>query len=495
MSKYDIVIVGSGLGGLECAAILSKEGYNVCVLEKNPLFGGCLQTFKHRQKLMDTGIHYVGSLDDGQIMNHYFKYLGIMDKLNIHRLDDKAFDKIIFQGKEYNYAMGHQAFTNQLIDYFPKEKEQIIQYVNKLQEVGNLIGIDTLKQGLIAQNGMKHFYTSASGLIDEMFEDQTIKSVLAGTSMLYGGLKDYSTFYHHAMINNSYIESSYRFVDGTMQIAEQLIEVIRKNGGSVFNKKEVTRFIVEDDKVKAVEINNDEIVEADYFISNVHPKRTFQLVDKTRTIKKAYLSRINSLKNSFGIFTLYLIMKKDTELYNNTNIYLHGRDNVWYQSDTSLSKVWYSLICHQCNANSKYSDVVTVLTPMEYSEFAQWEDTKAGRRGADYEAMKQEYALKILDYLKSKGYDFTDKIESMFSTTPLSYRDYTGTADGAVYGIIKDYKFPELSFISTKTKLRNLYLTGQNINVHGALGVTLTAMYTCAEFLGQEYLAKKVGNV
>ena len=46
MSKYDIIIIGSGLGGLECGAILSKEGYHVCVLEKNELFGGCFQTYQ-----------------------------------------------------------------------------------------------------------------------------------------------------------------------------------------------------------------------------------------------------------------------------------------------------------------------------------------------------------------------------------------------------------------------------------------------------------------
>lgn len=495
MNRYDIIIAGSGLGGLECAAILSKEGYNVCVLEKNPLFGGCLQTFKHRRHLMDTGIHYVGSLDEGQIMNQYFKYFGIMDKLDICRMDSSAFDRIVYQDKNYNYAIGHDDFVNQLAEYFPHEKQQLKHYAEKLKQVGSLINIDTLKEGLIAQNGMQHFYASASGMIDEMFEDPTLKSVIAGTSMLYGGRKDYSTFYHHAMINNSYIESSYRFVDGTMQIADHLIAVIRKNGGTVLNNKEVTRFIVDEGEVTAVEINGEEILEAKHFISNIHPKRTFELVDKTRNIKKAYLSRINSLPNSFGIFTLYLIMKKDTELYQNTNIYIHGRDNVWYTADTSLDEVFYSLICHQCNSGSKYSDVVTILTPIEYSEFEQWENTKAGRRGEEYEAMKEAYSLKILDYLKRKGYDFTDNIESMFSTTPLSYRDYTGTSNGSVYGIVKDYKFPELSFISTKTKLKNLHLTGQNMNVHGALGVTLTAMYTCADFLGQEYLAKKVGNV
>lgn len=71
MSKYDIIIIGSGLGGLECGAILSKEGYHVCVLEKNELFGGCFQTYQRGGHRMDTGIHYIGSLDEGQIMNQY----------------------------------------------------------------------------------------------------------------------------------------------------------------------------------------------------------------------------------------------------------------------------------------------------------------------------------------------------------------------------------------------------------------------------------------
>ena len=82
MSKYDIIIIGSGLGGLECGAILSKEGYHVCVLEKNELFGGCFQTYQRGGHRMDTGIHYIGSLDEGQIMNQYFRYFGIMDKLS-----------------------------------------------------------------------------------------------------------------------------------------------------------------------------------------------------------------------------------------------------------------------------------------------------------------------------------------------------------------------------------------------------------------------------
>ena len=105
MSKYDIIIIGSGLGGLECGAILSKEGYNVCVLEKNELFGGCFQTYRRKGHLLDTGIHYIGSLDEGQVMNQFFRYVGIMDHLKVRKLDENAFDKIFYKNRVYDYAM------------------------------------------------------------------------------------------------------------------------------------------------------------------------------------------------------------------------------------------------------------------------------------------------------------------------------------------------------------------------------------------------------
>lgn len=494
MTKYDFIIAGSGLGGLECAAILSKEGFNVCVLEKNPLLGGCLQTFTRKKHLLDTGIHYIGSLDDGQIMNQYFKYFGIMDKLNLKRLDNDAFDRIFYQDNIYDYSIGHDNFVNRLAQHFPSEKNNLKKYVDELQKVGNLISIDKLKQGIIAEGGMEYFRSSASGVIDEMIDSEPLRNVLAATCMLYGGIKNSSTFYHHAMVNNSYIESSYRFADGTMQIADRLIETIRANGGTVLNNKEITRFIVEDNIVRAVEVNNEEIIEARNFISNIHPKRTLELLDKSRYIKNAYISRVSSLPNSFGVFTLYLIMKTDSLPYINQNHYIHGTDNVWYNDDTSKDRVNNCMICYQNKAGSNFTDVVTIMAPLYMSELREWEHTTAGKRGESYLAFKEKYSGMILDFLKKKGFDFYDKIESTFSTTPLSYRDYIGTADGSAYGIIKDYKFPELAFISTKTKLKNLYFTGQNLNVHGALGVTLTAMFTCAEFVGAEYLAKKVGN-
>lgn len=132
MAKYDIIIIGSGLGGLECGAILSKEGYNVCVLEKNSQFGGCFQTYQKQGHLLDTGIHYVGSLDEGQVMNQYFRYFGIMDKLKLQRLDESAFDRIYYKDNIYNFAMGNSLFIETLSEYFPHQRANLKRYIETL---------------------------------------------------------------------------------------------------------------------------------------------------------------------------------------------------------------------------------------------------------------------------------------------------------------------------------------------------------------------------
>ena len=89
--QYDTVIIGSGLGGLVCGAILSKEGQRVCVLEKNEQIGGNLQTFKRDGVTFDTGVHYISGLDKGQNLYQFFNYLGLMDRLELLKMDEEGF--------------------------------------------------------------------------------------------------------------------------------------------------------------------------------------------------------------------------------------------------------------------------------------------------------------------------------------------------------------------------------------------------------------------
>lgn len=497
MKRYDVIIIGSGLGGLSCGVTLSKEGYNVCVLEKNAWPGGCFQSFKRHGRVLDTGIHYVGSMDEGEIMRQYFAYFGILDKLKIRRMDEEAFDMICYKDNFYPFAMGHERFAEALSCDFPKEKKALSQYVKMLDTVGRSIGIEQLKKGCLSSGNVENFSLSAWEQIRKITPDTTLQQVLSGSVILYGGDQSVSTFYHHAIISNSYLQGAYRFVDGSMQVTDALTEVIRRNGGTVLTHTEVTGMYLNGNKIKEIEINNSEKVEAHHIISSLHPATTMGLVGKSPLIRKANLTRLQSLPNSYGLFSAYLLQKPESMPYSNRNFFIIGGDNCWhdtlYPKDTCISTCMVSM--QPNSVNERYTDVVCLLSPMYMAEVQAWEHTSIKHREEGYEQFKAQKAQELIAFAEQRFPDLSRYTEKIITTTPLSYRDYTGTPEGSAYGIMKNYNNPLTTLIPTRTRIPNLFLTGQNLNVHGALGVTLTSMLTCAELLGTEYLAKKIGNI
>jgi len=497
MDRYDIIIIGSGLGGLICANSLSKEGLKVCVLEKNHAFGGCLRSYTRKDKIVDTGIHYVGMLDDGQILNQYFKYMGILNRLKLRRLDKDGYDIIRLVDKEYRHVIGNDNFINTLSDYFPEEKENIRRIVSQLKTVGDLISVETLRnKNLFSGDVLPYFNRSASAFLKENTNNQTLRNVIAGATILSGGEEANTPLYTFSTILNSNIESSYRFVDGSQQVADLLIESIRAQGGIVRNRSEVTRIVVKDDRITGVEINNSEFIEGDSVISGIHPVALLNVLDKTKNIKKAYISRINSLKNSTGFFSLSIHLKKNSFPYLNRNYYYFDENNPWITPDYAkpgLRKLFFSTSATSCS--DSFAKVAQILEPMYWPEVARWENTSIENRGDEYAAFKQKRAEDLIDYIEQFHPGIKQSVEDYSTSTPLTYRDYTGTRDGSAYGIIKDCNDVLTCLLPVKTKIPNLYITGQNNNVHGMIGVFLTAMYTCSEFVGANYLAKKVANV
>ncbi len=136
-NKYDIIIIGSGLGGLVSAAILAKEGLKVLMLEKGKKTGGLLHTFKREHTVFNTGMNYIGALEPNGFLEQYFRYLGIMDQLELQRLDMESFEEISFKNdpNKYQYAQDKHAFVEKLIQKFPSDFHEIKKYVHKLWEV------------------------------------------------------------------------------------------------------------------------------------------------------------------------------------------------------------------------------------------------------------------------------------------------------------------------------------------------------------------------
>lgn len=501
MQQFDVVIIGSGLGGLACGAILAKEGYKVCILEKNKQIGGTLQTFVRDKIIFDSGVHYVGGLDKGQNLHTLFKYLGIMDKLKLRKMDEDVFDTIVFNGDphEYRYAQGYENFIGTLVKDFPDEEAAIRKYCDGIKEVCSKFPLYNLRSGdYFEKVGVLEIDTQT--FLESITPNKKLQNVLAGTSLLYAGVPYKTPLYVHALVLNSYIESSWRFVDGGSQIARLLSREITSRGGVILRHKNVVKLKEEGGKLSYAETDAGEKYHAGLFISNVHPTRTIEMTE-SEVIKKAFRTRLNSLDNSISTFYVNIVLKKDSFRYRNHNYYYFADNDAWCVLNYNEEN-WprgYALFFTTTSKSDEFAEAVTLMTYMRFDDVKKWEGTfntvsNEISRGEDYEKFKEEKAEKLFALVEEKFPGFRHAIDKYYTATPLSVRDYIGTSDGSLYGIVKDFREPMKTFISPRTKIPNLFLTGQNLNLHGVLGVTVSAVLTCSEILGINYMLDKIRN-
>lgn len=499
---YDFVIVGSGIGGLECAFILSKEGYKVMVLEKNHQIGGNLQVFSRDKRIFDTGVHYIGSLDEGECLHQYFKYFGLWDKLKWKRLDNDCFDMIRFNdGTSYKMAQGYERFIATLVNDFPEEKAAIEEFCATMQTICKRFPLYNLSvsspENYVSDMGLLE--TNAAAYIASLTDNKKLRAVLGGNNPLYAGDEQKTPLYVHALICNSYIMGAYRLKDGGSQLAIQLQKSIRQMGGEILKKKQVVGAnYAENGHISEVITQDGCTYKAKNVISNVHPSVTIDIFGQDR-FRKAFVNRIKKLENTPSTFIIHLVLKKDRFKYLNYNIYQYADEDVWngihYNKD-NWGDGFY--VCTPASSKSDvYADSMTVMTYMHYDEVKQWETSantvaSPGDRGDSYAAFKKEKEQKMLDKLEKLFPDIRSHIESVYSSSPLTFRDYIGDETGSLYGIMKDCNSPVRSLIKPGTHVPNLFLTGQNLIFHGILGATIGAFVTCFHFVNKDKILKDV---
>ncbi len=489
------------MGGLVAANILAREGRSVCVLEKNNQFGGNLQTFVRDRTIFDTGVHYIGGLSKGQNLYRYFDYLGILEGLELKKLDKDGFDIITFDNDdiEYPHAQGYDNFQKKLVTYFPEEENTIEAYCDKLQEICQKFPLYNLNDGKPYDNDPELFEQSAKSYIDSITKNEKLRAVLAGSNLLYAGDPEKTPVYVHALSVNSYVQSAYRCADGGSQITKLLVRRLKESGGEVYNHQEVVDIECADKKILSVRTAKGDVIKADLFISNIEPKHTLKMVGEQH-FRKSYFHRINNLKNTGSAFSIHIVLKPKTFKYLNKNYY-HYKDyrKVWKGYEYTLES-WpetYMVSMGVRKNQDEWADQLTAITYMNYDEVIPWENTfntvaNKNDRGQTYREFKEAKTEILLKELEKKFPNIRECILSVHTSTPLSYRDYIGCTRGSMYGYVKDVKDPLLSFISPRTKIGNLFFTGQSLNMHGILGVTISGVVTCSEILGGEYLLKKI---
>ena len=491
------VIIGGGLGGLLTGALLAKEGYQVTVLEKNAIIGGGLQTFKRHGVGFPTGMHVFGGFGEGGQLRKIFTHLGIMDRLALKAMDDDGYDvvTVLKDGAIYRLPKGKERYINYLAGLFPDEKDHIRAYVDKLFALSEEEDLFYLRE-----QESKVFMTVSNDavlpfdeLMDRYITDAKLKGLLSYLTPLLGGVPGITPAFMSALLGVLHIGGTYQFVGGSQQMADLLKEVIETAGGQVLANEAVVSIEVENREVRQVVTKRGHVFRADSYISDVHPDVLLRLVDE-KAFPASFRDRLQSIPETRSSFKVYVKFKAGAFPYvNHTNFCLSD-----YQAHADISQSeWPGSVMYYTPAvenQGRFAETMVIIGEMDFGWTKPWENTTTGHRGEAYERWKRQMTEQVLDFMEKTHPGFRESIEFVTASSPLTIRDYYGNKEGSNYGFLKDSHNIMLSQLSVNTKVRNLYLTGQNVNIHGMCGVSLTAIQTAEVLVGQNVIVRKINK-
>jgi all-trans-retinol 13,14-reductase len=507
-SKFDYIVIGSGIGGLCTAVFLSKAGKKVLVLERHYVPGGFSHTFKRRDGFVwDVGVHYVGNMDEKEsFLRKIFNFL-TDNELKWEYMGD-VYDEINIGEQHYSFVAGKENLRQRLHEYFPKDKNAIDNYFTEIQRAtlrGSMFFLQKsfpkFLQHTLGWFFKKRFrqYSSRTtyDVLRSLTDNEKLISVLCSQCGNYGLPPRKSSFAAHALVTNHFLDGGYYPVGGADQIHKQLISTLEKHGGEIRIKAEVENIVIEKGNVKGVVVNG-RFISCKNVISNAGAQNTFGFLLQ-KDIKPQWRNAVNKINPSTGHLCLYVGLDQSDEVLD------LPRHNVWFYEDYNFDEILnknsidaplrFAYISFPSAKDPSWKDkrpgkaTIQAIGPADYAWFESFQDQHWMNRGDVYEKMKSAFKEKMLAklyqlYPQLKGHVVCAEVSS-----PLSTKHFTNYQHGEIYGLEHSPARFELNLLQPKSSIKGLYLVGQDIVTVG-VGGALASSLLCATSILKFGMAK-----
>jgi len=515
--EYDTIIIGSGMSGLALAAILSKDGQKVLVLERHYVAGGCTHTFKRGNYVWDVGLHYVGEVGTNTELKMIYDY--ICDTPIEWEDMGEVYDKIYFGDEIFEFRKGTNEFIKYFSGLFPKEKKNIEKYVALLGQVAKSAKMYYAEKAIPEFIGkligkwmrnayMKYASRTTKEVLDELFTDKKLKGILAAQFGDYGLVPSKSSFVMHATVAHHYMEGGFYPVGGSRVIYEKIAPVIKKAGGEIFVHAEVEEILVENGKAVGVKTASGKIWNANTIISTVGPEKTYTKLLREDTQEKYDLQeKIKGMNPSLSYVGLYIGIKQTAEELQlpKSNFWIFPDEydhdkNFTNHENGSKSDLPVVYISFPSAKDPEFSQrhpgisTIEVITIVDMESFEKWGDTEWKHRGEKYNALKEKISKQLLEYLYHYVPQTKGKVDYYELSTPLTIQHFQGYLNGEMYGIeFTPERFKNRS-LKPRTPIKNLYLAGQDIVCAGIGGAVMSAII-CASAMKNTNYASKIAKL
>lgn len=511
---YDTIIIGSGMGGLATAAILSKEGQKVLVLERHYTAGGFTHVFKRKGYEWDVGIHYIGQVHrENSMLRKLFDYVtdGELKWANM----GEVYDRIIIGDQHFDFVRGIDNFKEQMISYFPEEEQVINKYVDLVFKAVKTSknyylskAISPFLNALVGGFLKKPFYKFSDKTTDEVLRsltnNETLIKVLSGQYGDYGLPPKQSSFAMHASVARHYFDGGNFPIGGSSQIVKTVEPVIAASGGTILINAEVEEVIIKKNAAIGVRMKDGKIILAKNLVSNAGIMNTYHKLLSSATAEKCRLKeQLQNVRRSIAHASLYIGLEGSPEELQipKTNYWIYPAEG---DHDTCVKRYLDDLtrpfpVVYLSFPSAKDPDwsnrypgksTIDIITLIPYETFERWSDKPWKKRGEEYEAIKEEIAQRLLKELYKQLPQVEGKVNCYELSTPITTQHFVNYYKGEIYGLEHSPDRYKQSFLKPRTPIKNFYLTGQDIVTAGVGGAMFSGALTAKAITGKNVLKK-----
>jgi phytoene dehydrogenase-like protein len=471
--KYDVIVVGAGLGGLIAGAKLAKEGKSVLLVEQHDRPGGCATTFNRKGFTMEVGLHEMDGLHASDMKWRIFRDLGVDTKVQFLRVPEFY----QFVNERYDVVISHDPsdVCQKLIALFPEEVPGIEAYFYQLMNIRKI-----MKQPITGPE------KSAGEFLDSIISNEDLKLILLGNLGYFHDDPYTMSLTYYSMAQSSYYAGGGgNYIKGGSQVlSDYLAGYINDHGGKVLLNHLVTSILTEDSKVtgiryrKTAGLQDTAVAQCDLLIANASVPQVARLLPDEKG--KILEENIGGLQPGASLLTVYLGFNQSLKEMGNPCYSTF----VFDRSVKSLSDV---SINNRCDYDTRsfafvdYSHVDSELAPpgkgvgavccIDYAK--DWEALDR----ESYKRKKEEVAKTFISRLGKLIPGFQQAVEYYEVGTALTVKRYTLNPGGAVYGFAHT---PDQSGTTVESPLANLHFASAWTKTGGGYSGAIMSGYLCA---------------